>query len=77
MIEEDLKEQMHQNKMINDVEYFCEYTIENLYIIPQKTQGIFLFDIIDEMRKECNKYNQEFKDLLDYIGGIWWTTYKS
>jgi len=70
MIEEDLKTKMHENKMVSDVNYFCGHTVENLYIIPKITQGIFLFDIINEMRKECDKYDQDFKDLLDYISGI-------
>lgn len=65
--ENSLKDESHEVKMRNDFEYFCEYVLENLYITPERTKGLFLFDIIDTISKECSKYDQDFKEFLDYV----------
>ena len=68
--ENSLKDQSHEMKMRNDSEYFCEFVLENLYITPDKTKGLFLFDIVDTIRKECLKYDQDFSEFLDYLKGV-------
>jgi hypothetical protein len=67
MREDMLIEQRHEANMQSNIEYFCEYTLENLYITPEKTKGLFLFDIVDEIKKHCNKYEQDFNEFLDYL----------
>ena len=65
------REQHHEYQMRTDVDYFCEYTVEDLYIRPPQMQaGMFLFDIVDRLRKECLHYDQELDDLLDYMKGV-------
>lgn len=72
MREDMLREQHHEYMMRTDVEYFCEYTVENLYITPaiNSLRGIHLYDIVDRLRKECLQYDQELDDLLDYMKGV-------
>lgn len=71
MREDMLRGQHHEYMMRSDVEYFCEYTVEHLYIRPPQMQvGIFLFDVIDRLRQECLEYEQELDDLLDYMKGV-------
>lgn len=65
--EDMLRDQKHEWNMKNDIEYFCEYTLENLYITPEKTKGIYLFDVIDEIKKQCDKYEQDFNEFLEYL----------
>jgi len=67
MREDMLKDQHHERMMRSNIEYFCEYTLENLYISPEKTKGLFLFDVVDEIRKYCDKYEQDFNEFLDYL----------
>lgn len=70
MREDMLRDQHHERMMRTDIEYFCEYTVENLYLIPDGTSGIYLFDIVDRLRKKCNHYDQNIEDLLDYMKDI-------
>ncbi|MFA5669897.1 MAG: hypothetical protein WCX83_00275 [Candidatus Cloacimonas sp.] len=70
MREDMLKDQHHERMMRSSIEYFCEYTLENLYITPEKTKGLFLFDVVDEIRKYCIKYEQDFNEFLDFLKEI-------
>ena len=71
MREDMLRDQLHEHRMRTDIEYFCEYTVENLYITPEsQNRGVFLFDIVDRLRQECLQYDQELDDLLDYMKGV-------
>jgi|GEM_PF-5129204 len=67
MREDMLMDQRHEWIMRNDIEYFCEHTLENLYITPEKTKGLFLFDVVNEIRKHCDRYEQDFNEFLDYL----------
>ena len=70
--EEMLRDQLHEYMMRTDIEYFCEYTIENLFLQPTISglNGIHLFDVVDILRQECLQYDQELDDLLDYMKGV-------
>jgi hypothetical protein len=68
--EDMLRDQHHEYMMRTDIEYFCEHTVENLYLTPDDTSGVYLFDIIERLRQECNNYNQNIDDLLDYMKGV-------
>ncbi|MCW8932192.1 MAG: hypothetical protein OQL19_18405 [Gammaproteobacteria bacterium] len=70
MREDMLKDQRHERMMRSNIEYFCEFTLENLYIITDGTKGIYLFDVIDELKKHCDKYEQDFNEFLDYLKEI-------
>jgi len=62
MREELMKDNLHEEKMRTDIEYFCEYTVENLYF----NKPIHLFDVMIELKKECVKYEQDIQDVFDY-----------
>ena len=72
MREDILRDQRHEYMMRTDIEYFCEYTVEHLFLQPTISglNGIHLFDIVDILRKECLQYDQELDDLLDYMKGV-------
>ena len=72
MREDMLRDQHHERMMRSDVEYFCEYTVEHLFLQPMISglNGIHLFDVVDKLRQECLHYDQELDDLLDYMKGV-------
>lgn len=65
-----LKDQEHEFKMYNDLDYFCEYTTENYSKYCKDKSYIWLIDIIQDLHKICDKYNQSFNKLCDYIKEI-------
>jgi hypothetical protein len=68
--EDSLKDEAHEIKMRNDIDYFCEYTLENLYITPKITKGVYLFDVLNEINRHCCWYDQDSKEFLDYLKEI-------
>ncbi len=63
----DMLETMHHERcMVENTEYFTEWTIENFYFPKQ----IFLFDVIDSLNKHCAEYGQSVSDLLDEMKEI-------
>ena len=60
-----LEEQYHQRKMVECVEYFESFVIEN-YIFTGQT----LLDIKEEINKLCAEYGQSANDLMDRLKEI-------
>jgi hypothetical protein len=63
--ENHAKDLRHEEQM-RDEEYFIEWTIENFHF----SKAIHLFDIVDELRKHCFKYDQDAKVLFKMMGEV-------
>lgn len=64
--EEALQEASHGKMMIDDPDYFNEWTVES-YLFKEP---VFLCDIISELREHCGQWNQSFEELLEYMEGV-------
>lgn len=63
--EQFLQEQYHENQMRNNLDYFYEYLLDNMYFDCK--HSIDIIDVINELKKECSLYDQNLDDLLDYL----------
>jgi len=60
----------HEENMRNDIDYFCEYLIDNLTIYCKKNKNIYITDMLEEINNMCIKYNQDKDYVLDYFKDI-------
>ena len=65
---EELEAQEHEYNMRTDVDYFCEYVLENFKIKDEVYVDIN--DVLDALNKECDKYSYTIDVLLDYMKEI-------
>jgi len=65
---EELEAQKHDYDMRTDVDYFCEYVLENFKI--KNEVYVDIQDILNTLNKECDKYNYTIDVLLDYMKEI-------
>lgn len=63
--EDMLKQDHHEKMMRNDVDYFCEWVLENYRFY----EPMFLFDAVDKLREVCFKYEHDFSELCDFVKG--------
>jgi len=60
----------HEKQMYKVPNYFCEYVIGNLIIPTKNKQYIYIWDVLESMKQECDKYDYTIDVLLDYMKGI-------
>ena len=65
---EELEAQEHEYNMRTDVDYFCEYVLENFKIKDEVYVDIN--DVLNTLNKECDKYSYSIDILLDYMKEI-------
>ena len=65
---EELEAQEHEYNMRTDVDYFCEYVLENFKIKDEVYVDIQ--DVLNILNKECDKYSYTIDVLLDYMKEI-------
>ena len=58
----------HEKNMLEDEEYFLEWTCENFKL----DKPIYLYELVPELSKHCAKYDNDvsFLDILDYLKGV-------
>lgn len=66
MKQESLASEEHNKRMIEDEDYFCEWTVENLQL---RCNDIFLFDVFPQLEKWCNQWDNDVttNDILEYM----------
>ena len=68
--QEMLGDVYHEEQMSTDTHYFCEYVIETLIILTKGKQYINIWDVLEAMKQECDKYDYTIDVLLDYMKEI-------
>lgn len=65
--EEMLQEQYHECKMRTDTEYFCEFTLGNFHVLPEGKTYVWLYDVMEQLKKHCDEYEQDINVLFEFI----------
>jgi len=66
--QEIVEEFEYEDRMRNDVEFFCEEAVNQPFYVKDKT--IDCTDLLVRVKKLCNTYNQDVNSVLDYMKEI-------
>jgi len=66
--QEIVEEFEYEDRMRNDVLFFCEEAVNQQFYVKNKT--IDCTDLLVRLKRLCNTYNQDINNVLDYMKEI-------
>jgi len=66
----ELEAQEHEENMRTDVDYFCEWELDNLFRVGDSNSPTSLRDMIELLNSEIRKYDQDIDSVYDYLKEI-------
>jgi len=67
---EELEAQEHEYNMRTDVDYFCEWELDNLFRVGDSNNPTSLRDMIELLNSEIKKYDQDIDEVYNFIKEI-------
>jgi len=66
----ELEAQVHEDDMRTDVDYFCEWELDNLFRVGDSNSPISLRDMIELLNGEIRKYYQDIDEVYNFMKEI-------
>ena len=66
----ELEAQVHEDDMRTNINYFCEWVLDNLFRIGDSNNPTSLRDMIELLNSEIRKYDQDIDYVYSYMKEI-------